>query len=87
MVLGWAGEEYISGKTLQNSCTPPGEPLPAGEYLVKVRSAAEPVPCLFDGKATVRFAQPARAPAPGQSAVFYSGEVIQGGGGMRESLN
>ena len=86
VVLGWAGEEFFSGMTLQNICTPTGEPLPAGEYLVKVRSAAEPVPCLFDGKATVRFAQPARAPAPGQSAVFYSGDVILGGGFIRESL-
>ncbi|MBD3292562.1 MAG: tRNA 2-thiouridine(34) synthase MnmA, partial [Armatimonadia bacterium] len=31
-------------------------------------------------RATVRFRQPHRAPAPGQSAVFYDGRRCLGGG-------
>lgn len=84
--LGWAGEEFFSGMTLTEICTPTGKPLPAGSYLVKVRSAAQPVPCQFDGEATVRFDEPARAPAPGQSAVFYQSDVIVGGGFISESI-
>ena len=48
-----------------------GTALPAGEYLVRVRSAAQPAAAHFDGDALLTFAEPVRAPAPGQAAVFY----------------
>jgi tRNA-specific 2-thiouridylase len=33
-----------------------------------------------DGSALVEFKTPQRAPAPGQSAVFYVGDEVVGGG-------
>jgi len=77
VILGWAGEEFFSSVRLREVC---GPCLPAGEYRVKIRSAAAPAPCLFDGRDTLTFLQPVRAPAPGQSAVLYRGEEVWGGG-------
>ena len=52
--------------------------------LVKIRSVAKPCPAtlylLPGGGLTVRFAAPQRAPAPGQSAVFYRDGLVIGGG-------
>lgn len=87
VALGWAGEEFFGGMRLSDVCTPDGAPLPAGHYEVKVRSAAAPVGCTFDGNGMVRFDEPARAPAPGQSAVFYDGDAVVGGGFIAEALD
>ena len=35
---------------------------------------------------TVGFAEPQRAPAPGQAAVLYDGELVRGGGTICEML-
>lgn len=78
--LAEGGQEYSSRITLTALVTPDGKPLPAGEYRVKVRSAAQAVPCTFDGNDAVVFPTPVRAPAPGQSAVFYRGGFVFGGG-------
>ena len=80
--LGWSGEEFYSTLTLRDVVTPDGKPL-AGEYEVKVRSAAKPVSCTVgekDGAVCVTFPEPVRAPAPGQSAVFYREGCVMGGG-------
>lgn len=77
--LAESGGEYSSRLTLTGIVTPDGQPLPAGDYRVKVRSAAQAVPCTYaDGAVT--FPEPVRAPAPGQSAVFYRGGFVFGGG-------
>ena len=51
---------------------------------VKVRSAGRLVEAaispLEDGRTLVRFAEPVSAVAPGQSAVFYDGDIVAGGG-------
>lgn len=82
--LGFAGEEFSPSITLTDtvwatSTAPYGQE----NLLVKIRSAAKPVPCTLtqsENGALVTFAEPARAPAPGQSAVIYSGELALGGG-------
>ena len=78
--LAESGDEYNSRLTVSGIVTPDGKPLAAGDYRVKIRSAAKAVPCLFDGEKTVTFPEPVRAPAPGQSAVFYRGGIVFGGG-------
>lgn len=51
---------------------------------VKIRSAHTPAEALLlplaGGGVEVRFAEPQRAPAPGQAAVFYDGDCVIGGG-------
>ena len=78
--LAETGQEYSTRMTLTDLATPDGEPLAAGEYLVKIRSAAKPTPCRYDGSGSVTFPEPVRAPAPGQSAVFYRDGLVYGGG-------
>lgn len=78
--LAETGQEYSRSITLTDLATPDGQPLAAGDYLVKIRSAAKPTPCQFDGKTVVHFPEPVRAPAPGQSAVFYRDGLVYGGG-------
>lgn len=81
--LADAGDEFSSSVILGDMATPDGAPLPAGPYLVKVRSAAQPAAAVFNGTDTLTFAAPVRAPAPGQSAVCYQGDTVMGGGFIR----
>lgn len=83
--LAETGQEYSTRVTLQSMVTPDGQPLPAGEYLVKIRSAARPTPCSYDGNGGILFPEPVRAPAPGQSAVFYCNDTVYGGGIIAET--
>jgi len=53
---------------------------------VQIRNRFEPKPAtvsLVDGQVTVEFDEPQRAVTPGQGAVFYWGEVVVGGGWIR----
>lgn len=57
----------------------------AGEYVVRTRHTGDLVPCAFEPAegeepARVRFAEPQRRVAPGQSAVLYDGLECLGGG-------
>lgn len=82
--LAVSGQEYNNSVTVAGLVTPDGAPLPQGDYLVKIRSVAAPVPCRFVPQTadtgTVLFPEPVRAPAPGQSAVFYRDGYVFGGG-------
>jgi tRNA-specific 2-thiouridylase len=80
VLLAESGGEYSSRLTLTDFFTPDGNPLEKGSYQVKVRSAAKPVPCDYDGERTLTFPTPVRAPAPGQSAVLYRDSLVWGGG-------
>ena len=54
------------------------------EVEAKVRSLARPVPGLWDGE-RLTFATPGYGVAPGQSAVFYDGDRLLGGGTIVET--
>lgn len=80
--LAFGGDEYYKGFYVTDVFTCDGKAL-CGEYTVKIRSAAKPVPCTVandENGIYVSFEQPVRAPAPGQSAVFYRGDLVMGGG-------
>lgn len=55
---------------------------------VKIRSTHPGTPAVVldagDGSAEVRFESPQRAVAPGQAAVFYDGDLVLGGGWIRD---
>ena len=59
-------------------------PLSALKCSVKTRYRQHDIPCTVapkaDGSVTVIFDEPQKAVTPGQSAVFYAGEVCLGGG-------
>ncbi len=55
-----------------------GEPV-QGAVAVQSSAHGDPVEAIFDG-ATVRFAEPQRRVAPGQSVVLYRGDEVLGGG-------
>ena len=62
-----------------------GEAPAAGEYVVRTRHTGDLVSCVLEAgavgeTATVRFADPQRRVAPGQSAVIYDGLRCLGGG-------
>jgi tRNA-specific 2-thiouridylase len=50
-----------------------------GRCQVQVRHRGKPLSCAVDGE-TVRLDEPALGVAPGQSAVFYLGDEVLGGG-------
>ena len=83
--LALGGDEFYSGITLENVTTADGTPFTEnGAYTVKIRSRAVPAPCHVSNVSgttnTITFDEPLRAPAPGQSAVLYNGELVLGGG-------
>ena len=63
------------------ACDPPREPI---DVEAKIRHTHQPakatVRVLDDGRAEVRFGEPQRAITPGQSVVWYQGDVVVGGG-------
>ena len=83
--LARAGEEFAAGVTLGRTVRTAHGPWPEGmRCAVKIRSRAPlagcTVRCRADGRLDVLFDEPLRAPAPGQSAVLYAGDLVIGGG-------
>ena len=88
ILLGDAGEEFYAAVALNDLIERGAGLVPGERYEVKIRSAAKPVPCRVlrrtpDGVILV-FDAPARAPAPGQAAVLYRGDLVVGGGPICE---
>lgn len=80
IILARAGDEFTSKITVTDIVTPGSSPLPAGTYQIKIRSAAPLAEASFDGEDTLVFAEPVRAAAPGQAAVFYRSGTVLGSG-------
>ncbi len=77
--------EMTVGEVNWLATTPPGRPLSA---LVRIRynhpggeATLSPLP---DGRLHVTFAEPQEAPCPGQTAAFYSGSTLLGGGEIED---
>jgi tRNA-specific 2-thiouridylase len=75
----YVSEVFVEDVRLSASC-PPG-PFDA-TVMTRYRGPESParITVPADGPAHVRLLQPQRAPAPGQAAVFYDGELLLGGG-------
>jgi tRNA-uridine 2-sulfurtransferase len=85
LVVGPESETLRRAATVRDCVWGPFETLAApAQVTVKVRSAARPVPGtvapLDGGRCRVDLSEPVSAVAPGQSAVFYDGETVVGGG-------
>jgi tRNA-specific 2-thiouridylase len=70
------------------ACAPPSAPL---RVTAKIRHSHQPAPATvraLDGdRAEVVFDAPQRAVSPGQSVVFYDGDVVVGGGVIARSAD
>ena len=85
VVVGPRRETFAAGCLVRDCVWGPFETLAApAEARVKVRSAGRPaaatVSPLGADRARVVFAEPVSSVAPGQSAVFYDGDTVLGGG-------
>lgn len=93
--LARTGEEYADGIIINNLVLQPNPLInidttsPVKLY-VKVRSRAENSPAtvtlLSEDTAKIIFEKPQRAPAPGQSCVFYDDKVVLGGGMIQNQI-
>ncbi len=85
LVVGPESETFRRSATVRDAVWGPFDTLasPAG-VRAKVRSAGRPVRAtvspLEDGAVRVDFDEPVSSVAPGQSAVFYDGDTVVGGG-------
>lgn len=85
VLLGYAGDEFFDGVILENPVYTDGKPFEVGSvFNVKIRSASkgdEAVVAYADkDKIQLHFILPVRAAAKGQSVVFYTNDLVMGGG-------
>ena len=85
VLVGPRSETFSGACEVRDCVWGPFEDLAApAEARVKVRSAGRAVPAsvvpLGGGRARIAFAEPVASVAPGQSAVFYDGDAVLGGG-------
>lgn len=85
LVVGPESETLRRSAIVRDTVWGPVDALAApAEVRVKVRSAGRPAPAtispLGEGRIRVDFGERVASVAPGQSAVFYDGEIVVGGG-------
>jgi tRNA-specific 2-thiouridylase len=82
--VGPREDAYHSSCEVQqiNWILPPAEDQFEAQVKIRSTTAAKPaiVRCINSDTAHVQFHNPAFAPAPGQAAVFYDGDIVLGGG-------
>ena len=85
VILGEKGMEYSNTLTAREVNFISGEyPDEAINAQARIRYQSQPSPAkiiyLGDGRVRVEFEEPQRAVTPGQSVVFYDGDIVLGGG-------
>jgi tRNA-specific 2-thiouridylase len=84
LVVGGEGEVFSAGLTAGAVTWTGGAPAGSVRAQVRVRHRHPPAEATLtvepDGAVRAAFDEPQRAPAPGQAAVFYSGDEVLGGG-------
>lgn len=85
ILLGFAGEEFFDGVTLEKPVYTDGKFFAVGdEFTVKIRSAAKGdlavVQHSDENSIVLQFPAPVRAAAKGQSVVIYKNDTVVGGG-------
>ena len=78
MLFRSSGVSFISG-------TPPDDPNVTVKIRYRTPAIAATLQSIDDGW-TVRFGERQPAPAPGQAAVFYDGDLVLGGGTIEEVI-
>ncbi len=89
VVLGTKDELLTPGCLVEDVSFIAGSPPVDTNIAVKIRYRSEPVAATLqeaDNSWRVVFAKPQLAVAPGQAAVFYSGDEVLGGGTISEAL-
>jgi tRNA-specific 2-thiouridylase len=90
LVVGPGGALEAREALVENLRFPSGAPEGSFRANVRVRHRGVETPATVvpdgEGSARVLFDAPVRAVAPGQSCVFYNGEVVVGGGTIRKKL-
>ncbi len=90
VVIGSYEELLVDGCLVSQVTFVAGEPPPMSHVDVKVRYRSKPVPATLQAaegdRWKVVFSEARPAPAPGQSAVFYDGDEVLGGGVIEEVL-
>lgn len=92
IVVGEEKEAFSAGLWAETLCFVSGSaPLTETKIEVKIRYRAPAVPAVLfppqNGVARVEFEEKQKAVTPGQSAVFYQGEEVIGGGLIQSSIN
>ncbi len=91
VVVGTRQEHLRNGCVIENAVFHLPDPVPGAVLPGRMRSS-QPLhemtlgERLENGCRAVRFAKPQHGVAPGQSLVLYDGEIVAGGGVIRESL-
>ena len=80
VLLADAGGEFAPAIRVTDERWQLPEPDAPARFGVKIRSMARPAPATRYPGGLVVFDRPQRAPAPGQAAVYYCGDLVAGGG-------